>query len=495
MSGSPGPAPDELRARATASVSWSLIAKVASQGATFVGTIVLARLLPVSDFGLVAMAQVYLGLLQQFVDAGFLEALIQRPTLTQREIASAFWMLLAAGTGAFLVSLLLRELVEAAFGAPGLGWVVVALSAILLVLPFRIVSQAVLAREVRLEALSKREALVNVLRLVASVWLAYRGAGIWSLVAPQVAAEVVFSLWCYRRSGWRLTPELSWEALRPLIRYGADMTASRLVWYASTRADQFVIGRVLGPSALGLYSLAWQFAGALPQFASSTLMRVVFPVFSRLQAETDRLRQTYLGITGGVAYAALPALVGLALVGPDLVGLVLDERWRPAIAPMQLLCLLAFLKMLESLSGYLINARAGTRRNLFLNVLSLAATVAGVSAGAAAGSLTAVSLLLSVAGLPVTLLFVRGALRECGGTATEWLAAVRGPLLATLFMAGGVAGLGAWLPRERHVLRLAVLVAAGAALYLAVTIPTARALVAQLRGRRAGSGAAAPGQA
>jgi teichuronic acid exporter len=78
-----------LRSRAASSFSWSVIAKLTSQGATFIGTILLARILPVADFGLIAMAQVYLGFLQQFIDAGFLEALIQRPSLTQKELSGS----------------------------------------------------------------------------------------------------------------------------------------------------------------------------------------------------------------------------------------------------------------------------------------------------------------------------------------------------------------------------------------------------------------------
>jgi O-antigen/teichoic acid export membrane protein len=481
-----------LRSRAASSFSWSVIAKLTSQGATFIGTILLARILPVADFGLIAMAQVYLGFLQQFIDAGFLEALIQRPSLTQKELSGAFWLLLGAGFAGFLGSLLARSLLESIFGTPGIGWVIVVLSSVLMFLPFRIISQAVLSRDVRIQDLSKREAVVNVLRLAASVWMARAGAGVWSLVFPQIVAEMVFSLWCYRRAGWRLTAEFSWPTLRPLVRFGFDMTLSRLVWFSATRADQFIIGRVLGPTALGLYSIAWQFAGALPQFASATLLRVVFPVFARLQHDSERLRRGFLEVTRAAAHAVLPALAGLALVAPDLFALLLKPSWGAAVVPLQMLCPLAFLKIVDSLAGFLINARAGTRRNLVFNLLSLVATVGGVTLGTMLGGLTAVSILVTLSCIPVTLLFVRAAMHECGGTLGQWAAAIRGPLGATLLMAAVVAMLGALLPGDGHVVRATSMVATGAAVYLLVTIPATRELVAQFRGRRQAQAASPP---
>jgi O-antigen/teichoic acid export membrane protein len=471
-----------LRSRAASSFSWSVIAKLTSQGATFIGTILLARILPVADFGLIAMAQVYLGFLQQFIDAGFLEALIQRPSLTQKELSGAFWLLLGAGFAGFLGSLLARSLLESIFGTPGIGWVIVVLSSVLMFLPFRIISQAVLSRDVRIQDLSKREAVVNVLRLAASVWMARAGAGVWSLVFPQIVAEMVFSLWCYRRAGWRLTAEFSWPTLRPLVRFGFDMTLSRLVWFSATRADQF--GRVLGPTALGLYSIAWQFAGALPQFASATLLRVVFPVFARLQHDSERLRRGFLEVTRAAAHAVLPALAGLALVAPDLFALLLKPSWGAAVVPLQVLCLLAFFKIVESLAGFLINARAGTRRNLVFNLLSLVATVAGVTVGTMLGGLTLVSILVTLSCIPVTLLFVRAAMHECGGTLGQWATALRGPLGATLSMVIVVAALGALLPAGRHLLRAASMVSVGAVVYMALTRSTAREIVAEFRGRR-----------
>jgi O-antigen/teichoic acid export membrane protein len=472
---------ESLRTRALSSLSWSVVAKLVSQGATVVGTVLLARILRIADFGLVAMAQIYLGFLQQFLDAGFLLALIQRPSLTQRELSGSFWLLLVTGSVGCGATVLGSSLVDAVFGAPGVGRIIAAQSTILLFLPFRTIGQAILSRDVRVDEISKREAAISVIRVALSIWLAMTGAGVWSLILPQIVAEIAFSLSCYRRAGWHPTLTFSWRTMQPLLRYGADITLSRLVWFGVSRTDQFVVGRVLGPTALGLYALAWQFAGAVPQFVAATLARVVFPVFSRLQGDAARLRGAFLDVTRYTAFAVMAPFAGLALVAPDLVDVSLKRAWGPAVLPMQLLCPLAFVKIFEANAASLINARAGTRRNLALNVLSLGMTALGVGIGARVGSLAGVAAFLGLASLPVTLLFVRAAMRECGGTVGQWLAAFHGPAVATLVMGAAVIGAQAALAAQSAALRLPSTVTVGMAAYALAVLLVGRDVVAQLR--------------
>jgi polysaccharide transporter, PST family len=477
------PAGESLRSRAVTSFSWSVAAKLISQGATFIGTLMLARILSVADFGLVAMGQVYLGFLQQFLDAGFSQALIQRPKLTQAELAGSFWLLLVAGFLGFGGSLLAQPLLDSLFGMPGIGLIIVAQTSVLMFLPFRTIAQAILSRDVRIDELSKREVILSVLRVGASIWLAFRGAGVWSLVLPQIAMEMVYSLSCYRCARWRLTREFSWPTLRPLASYGVDIIASRILWFAAYRADQFLVGRLLGPNALGLYSLAWQFAGALPQFASATLARVAFPLFSRLQHDVARLRGAFLVLTRYTAFVAVPAFAGLAMLAPELFGALLKPTWRSAVLPLQVLCPLALLNILMSLGAFIINARGRTGQNLVFNFLSFLGTVIGVSAGAKLAGLPGVTVLLFLSSIPVGLLFIRSAMKECAGTLRQWAAVLTRPMLATAVMCAGVMLVDLLLSGRGHVLRLASMTSSGIILYVGAVLVLAPEILTEIRNR------------
>lgn len=470
-----------LRSRALGSLAWSVAAKLISQGVTFLATVLLARILGAGEFGLVALSLVYIGFILIFIDAGFLHALIQRSALSQRELAGCFWFLLAAGCGAFGASVLCADLLERLFAVPGIGMVIVAQSSIFLFLPFRTIAQAILSRDVRVDALSKRETALSVLRLAASLWMARHGFGVWSLVIPQIAGEIAFSLSCYRRAGWRLTAEFDWSALKPLLRFGTDISFSRIVWFAASRADQLVIGRVLGAEALGLYSLALQFASALPQFASGTLSRIAYPVFAQLQHDPPRLKKAFLGVLRYLTLVCLPAFAGIGLVAPDLFRLTFAESWHGAVVPLQVLCVLAFLKLMEAMAGFVVNARGRTRLNLRFNVMALVATVAGVLAGTRLGSVTGVALLATISFVPVVLLVLRAALRECDGRLADLVPVVRLPALATLAMILAVAGLGMLLPAAGQLTRVIVMVGAGVAVYCAATLTLSPGIIGEIR--------------
>ncbi|KAF0219928.1 MAG: polysaccharide transporter PST [Geobacteraceae bacterium] len=472
---------NSLRARAITSLSWSVFAKLVSQSVTFLATVLLARKLGASEFGLAALSLVYIGFIQAFIDAGFLQALIQRPALVQQELASCFWFLLAAGFGAFGASLLASDLLEKFFATPGIGLIIVAQSSIFLFLPFRTLAQSILSRDVRLNELSKLETVLSVVRLVFSLLLAWNGAGVWSLVLPLVIAEIAYSLLSYRRAAWRLTLEFNRPSLKPILGYGVDVSLSRIVWFGASRADQFIIGKMLGTEALGLYSLALQFANALPQFASGSISRVVFPVFARLQHDPARLKRVYLVIAKYSTILFLPAFAGIGLLAPDLFALTFKPSWQNAVIPLQVLCILAFLRLTEALSGFLINAIGRTRLNLISNVIALAATAAAVYLGARLGGLNVITILTTLSFVPVTLLTGWFAMREIGGSLDEYLSIFRIPVFATLVMGCGVAGVGSLLPGDVPMLRIAVMLFVGVVAYSAVLLVLSPGIIREIR--------------
>lgn len=459
-----------LRTKAIRSLSWSAGAKLASQGVTFFATILLARLLGASEFGLVALSLVYTGFIQMFIDAGFLQAIIQRPSIEQRELSSCFWLLLIAGCIAFSASLLVTDLLDRFFKAQGIGLIIVAQSSIFLFLPFRTIAQALLSRDVRIDLLSKLEVLLNIMRFGFSILMAWKGAGVWSLVIPMVLCEIIYSLCCYHLTGWRLSAEFSWQALKPIAAFGVNISLSRVVWYAASRVDQFIIGKVLGTESLGVYSLAMQFANVIPQFASSTLSRVVFPVFSRLQIDRPRLKESFLGVTRYTTLIFLPAFLGIGLVAPDLFFVTFKPAWYQSIIPLQFLCILAFFRLCEAISGFLVNARGKSQFNLVMNLVSLVFTSVGSYVGAHIWGINGVALLATISFIPVALLTASVAVRESGGCLLDYLMIFQQPVVATLVMLVGVFAFGRLIDGAWHITRIAGMTLSGITIYVFVML-------------------------
>lgn len=454
-----------LRKKAIKSLSWSVIAKLISQGVTFLATIYLAKILGAKDFGLVALSLVYTGFLQNFIDAGFMHALIQRPTITQRELSSCFWLLLVSGGVAFSLSLLLTNSLDIFFNTPGIGQIIVVQSSIFLILPFRTIGQALLSRDVRIDELSRMEVLFNVLRFASSIFMAWKGAGVWSLIIPMAVCEILYSLSCYGIAGWRLTIEFSWRALKPLASFGVNISLSRIVWFAASRVDQLIIGKILGAEALGLYSLAMQFANAIPQFAASTLSRVVFPVFARLQNDVNKMKETYLGVIKYTSLIFLPAFIGIGLVAPDLFSITFKPVWQRAITPLQFLCLLAFLKLIESISGFLLNARGRSKLNFIINLIALLTTSVGVYLGAHYWNLNVAAFLVTLSFVPIVMMTSIMALRELGGDVRDLVAGFKQPLLGILVMTVVVIFTKALINDGLHVTRVIVMMLSGILVY------------------------------
>lgn len=459
-----------LSQRTAASLRWSVAAKLISQGATFFTTILLARLLGAGDFGLVAVSLIYIGFLQMFVDAGFLPALIQRAEINQLEMASCFWLLLFTGSCAIGCTLLLHGTLDGFFGIIGAGKVIAVQSTIFLVMPFRTLAVAILSRDVRIDLISKVEGAVNVAMLGVSLLMALEGAGVWSLVLPQVTGQIIFSLVCYFWAGWHPSLEFSWSAVKPLGGYGLTITLSQLVWFAGSRLDQLIIGKILGAEALGFYSLAMQLACAIPQFASATVSRVVFPVFSNLQDQSTKLKEAFLTTSKYISMACMPASAGIVLLAPSFFVVAFKPAWQPAVVPLQWLCLLAFLRINEGIAGFLINARGKPRVNVVFNCIALGLLGLGLYTGFLLGGLSSVALCIAVSFAPVPILTAWAAIHECGGKFYEYICSFKSSLTGTSVMAVAILVTCHFLPWTGHVLRVVVLVPMGVLVYFGAVL-------------------------
>jgi O-antigen/teichoic acid export membrane protein len=470
-----------LRKKTLISLYWSSSAKLISQGVTFFSTILLAKLLGTRDFGLMSLSLVYIGFIQMFIDAGFLHALIQRSKVEQKEYASCFWFLLVAGSVMFAFTFLLKNTIDNFFNTPGIGQVIIVQSSIFIFLPFRTIAQAILSRDVRIDILSKLEAVLNIIRFAFSILMAWKGAGVWSLVIPMLVCEIAYSLACYYLAAWRVSLEFSWQILKPLALFGVNISLSRVVWFAASRADQLIIGRLLGAESLGIYSMALQFANVISQFASSTLSRVIFPVFSRLQADLIRLNESYLSVTRYTITFLLPAFIGVGLVAPDLIKLAFKPIWYQAIVPMQYLSILAFLRLCESISGFLVNARGKSQLNVLMNILALVLMSLGVFVGAGIDGLRGVSIMATISFVPIMFLTAVLAVKEIEGDFSQYMRLFGQPLIASLVMATGVILISELLTNFNNSMRIAAMASTGVILYVITTLILNKDFIRQAR--------------
>jgi O-antigen/teichoic acid export membrane protein len=196
---------------------------------------------------------------------------------------------------------------------------------------------------------------------VGGVVLAATGAGAWAIIAQYLIGAAVTTALVWWRSPWRPRFAFSGESARSLAGFSIYMLGHRLLYYLQTNGDRFLIGRVLGPAALGSYAVAYNAVIQPASKIGGPLQRIMSPAFCRIQDDPERIAAAWARTVRILAAVSVPALAGLAVVAPDFVPVVLGDHWKPAVPVVQILAWVGVVQALQSLSVDVLLARGRTR--------------------------------------------------------------------------------------------------------------------------------------
>jgi teichuronic acid exporter len=288
-------------------------------------TFVLAALLGPHDFGVVAIAMIYIALAQVFLEQGFSTALIQREDLEPDHLDSAFWLNLVWCLVLAGLTVALSGWWAALNGAPELRAVVSVLSLLLVFEGLNIVQQAYLQRAGDFKKLAVRTNIAALLGGVAGVALALAGAGVWALVAQQLAMDAIALVLIWILSPWRPARRFSRRHARDLLGFSFHVFFANLGGFVNRRSDALLLGVFFGPVVVGIYRLADRFVDLLYDLTTRPVMLISLPLFSRLQQDREHLRdalETCLRLTLLLTVPTLLVLAAcsdflLAVIGPE----------------------------------------------------------------------------------------------------------------------------------------------------------------------------------
>jgi PST family polysaccharide transporter len=335
-----------LRDRAVTGVRWSLASHGGKQVLQLVTTAVLVRLLAPEDFGVMGMAMVVVGLSALLQDLGTAAAVVHRETPSERLLSSIFWLNAVGGCVVGLVIVAIAPLVGGFFDEAYVADLLVLLAPIFLAAGLATAHGALLQRELRFRSLARLEFAATAIGATLGIGAAFLGLGVLSLAAQALAASFTRTglLWIACR--WRPGLCFSWREIRSVGGYGLGLTGFKLVNYGARNLDSLLIGKVLGATELGWYTIAYKLMLYPVQHVSAVIGRVMFPVYARWQDDTARLRRAYVRVSAAIATITFPVMLGVMATSGPLVHVLLGPQWTPVAL---LLTILAPLGMIQSL--------------------------------------------------------------------------------------------------------------------------------------------------
>lgn len=347
-----------LKRQVASGLFWVAFAQLAGRGLSFVTTLILAKLLAPSLFGLVGMAVLAIAALQYFQDVGFDAALIYRRGDIGEATHTAFFTVI-------LTSLLIYGV--AAWGAPLVGAffrepdVVPVLRVLALTVPITSLGRVpyiLLSRELDFRRRILPELIANVIGSGAQIGLALTGSGVWSLVWGQITRSVAATVLVWFVTSWRPRLSWRWKLARELFSYGKHIVSSQTLIFLITNVDNAVVGRYAGQAALGFYQFAYNLSNTPATQITSIISQVMFPTFAKLADENagQTRARYYLTTVRYVTWITVPIAVATILFAPQFIRGLYGDTWAPAILPLQLLAVYGLIRSVAANMGSIFRA-------------------------------------------------------------------------------------------------------------------------------------------
>jgi len=372
---------EETRGQIISGTRWVTMGQGGAQVVRFFVSIVLARLLVPADFGLMAMALLFVGLMELFKDLGTVSALIQAPELSPVLLNSVFFLNVLIGVLGFVGIYIGAPLAALFFAQPSLTLILRVLAVSFIVSSLGLVMRALLQRNLQFGRLAAIELTASVAYGVVAVSLAMAGSGVWALVIGSIASAIVPTVLLWFSSSWRPQAHVRFGQLRQIFHFSASMTGSSVFYYVIYQTDKVLIGRFLGENALGLYSMAQRLLEVPVNFITKPIMNVLFPAFSGIQKDNTQIGLLYSRACSAIALLTLPLLASLALLSEPFVSIVLSDKWRPAIPLITILALPTAIQCVSMTVGAIYLAKGKANWLFFWQVAAGSLTVIGMMVG------------------------------------------------------------------------------------------------------------------
>jgi O-antigen/teichoic acid export membrane protein len=422
-----------------------------------------SRALTPVQFGLVALAMAISSLTAAIAPTGFGEALVQRQTVTEAHFDSVFWVCLGAGVAAVGLSAVVSLPVATHFHNSALIPLITAVSTKAIFDMSGVVPMAILTRKMSFHLVAVRTTIASLVAAGVCLGLLWAGWGMWALAMSQVAASAANMVGAFAAAKWRPSFRFDRPAFIGLAKYGVFASGTKTL--GVIYPDQLLVGLLLGPAALGVFTFSRRIFQMFNDVIAGALSSVSHAYLSSMQDEKEKIRTAFILISFLSASLAFAVFGGIAATAKILIPTLFGPAWIVAIWPVRGFCVIGLISSVGFVQAALINSQGHAKWWFYYQLgkqIALLATLLiayrwGISATIfAMVACTALCWPFSVAKAAHTLEM----------KATDYLRGLAAPTVATASMVAAVLAIQRFTTITNPWLELCLLIAVGGAVYI-----------------------------
>ena len=360
---------EKLEHRVVSGVVWSFSEKLLSMVVQMAVSIIVARQLAPTDFGVMAILTFFTSVALTIVDSGFSQTLIRKESPTDGEYRSVLGFNVAMSAILYVVLVALAYPLARFYEQPVIADIAPVLFLVLPINSLCVVQTVMFTREFRFKLLSKIVLTSSLISGIVAVAMALAGCGIWSLVAQRLLMMGIkaVAFWWIRR--WRSRERFSMALLRSMAPFSLRLLATDLIAAIYNNVAQLFIGKIYSAHSLGFYSQAQKLKDLPVTSTVQAVQGVTYPALAKIAETDDKFTAGYLRIINLLSFAVFPIMLGLVAIAPEMFMLLLGEKWMPTVPYFEILALSGIFYPLAIVSYNIIKVKSDGRVILRLEVV------------------------------------------------------------------------------------------------------------------------------
>lgn len=319
-------------------MAWRLAERLGAKGVEFLVSVVLARLLDPEMFGVVALCTVFITIIQVFVDSGLGNALIQKKDADETDFSTVFYFNIVFCVLLYSLLFATAPLAARFYDNPQLTPLIRVLGLTIIISGLKNIQQAYVSKHLLFRRFFFATLGGTIAAAVVGIVMAYRGYGVWAIVAQHLVNLIIDTIILWFTVKWRPKLLFSFQRLKQLYSYGWKLLASQLIDKIYLEIRQLLIGKYYSSADLAFYNRAKQFPQFVTANVNTTINSVLFPAMSSVQDERERVKAMTRRAMKTSVYIMAPFMVGLAVCGDQIVSILLTDKWLPLVPYLYVFC-------------------------------------------------------------------------------------------------------------------------------------------------------------
>jgi teichuronic acid exporter len=364
-----------LKQKTMSGMFWTVSERISLQAVQLVVSIIIARVLEPSEFGLIGMLAIFTSVAQAILDSGFGSALIQKKDADDVDASSIFYFNLFIGVILAILLAVSAPLIAQFYRQPILVNVLRVLSLGLIINGFSLVQTTILTKNLEFKTQMKVNLIAAIGSGLIGIIMAVQGFGVWALVAQILTRKLFTAILLWWLNSWRPLFTFSFNSLKSMFTFGSNMLVTSVIGTIFNNLHQAFIGRVFSAAELGFFTKATTIESSINHVTSTSLKKVMYPAMVPLQDDMRKLKQAYRKTIRLSLFLHLPMMIGLSLTSEPLILFFLTEKWAGSIPFLQLLSFVGIFYPLTTLNLNIIIVKGRSKTYMHLQNINRALTI------------------------------------------------------------------------------------------------------------------------